>query len=73
LTSLAAKLKTPLQIGLHLVGGGGARPKPIHADIADTILSRLIDDFEPQLTRSGYDISSISDQFDVRPAEIRQL
>jgi len=30
-------------------------------------------DLEPQLTRNGYDIRSLVEQFDAKPAEIRQL
>jgi len=36
-------------------------------------LSRQIDDLEPQLTRHGYDTKRLADQFDAKPAEIRQL
>ena len=32
-----------------------------------------IDDLEPQLARHGYDTKSLADQFDAKPAEIRQL
>jgi len=76
-TLLAAKLKTPLQIGQHLVrafeAGFEAGAKPIDVNIVEASFSRQIDDLEPQLTRNGYDISSLADQFDARPAEIRQL
>jgi hypothetical protein len=37
------------------------------------LLSRQINDLEPQLTRNGYDIRSLVEQFDAKPAEIRQL
>ena len=74
---LAAKLKTPLQIGRHLVrafeAGFEASVKPIDAATVEGVLSRQIDDLEPQLTRHGYDTKSLADQFDARPAEIRQL
>ena len=36
-------------------------------------LSRRIDDLEPQLNRHGYDVKSLADQFDARPAEIKHL
>lgn len=39
----------------------------------ETVLSRRIDDLEPQLTRHGYDVRALCDQFDAKPAEIRQL
>lgn len=76
-TTLAAKLKTPLQIGRHLVrafeAGFEAGVKPVDASIVETVLSRRIDDLEPQLTRHGYDVKALCDQFDAKPAEIRQL
>jgi type II secretory pathway predicted ATPase ExeA len=76
-TLLAAKLKTPLQIGQHLVrafeAGFEIGAKPIDVNIVEAVLSRQIDDLEPQLTRNGYDIGSLAEQFDAKPAEIRQL
>jgi hypothetical protein len=76
-TMLAAKLKTPLQIGRHLVrafeAGFEANLRPVDASIVETVLSRRIDDLEPQLTRHGYDVRALCDQFDAKPAEIRQL
>jgi type II secretory pathway predicted ATPase ExeA len=76
-TLLAAKLKTPLQIGRHLVrafeAGFEAGVRPVDAAIVETVLSRRIDDLEPQLTRHGYDVKVLCDQFDAKPAEIRQL
>jgi type II secretory pathway predicted ATPase ExeA len=76
-TLLAAKLKTPLQIGRHLVrafeAGFEAGVKPVDTAIVETVLSRQIDDLEPQLTRHGYDVRALCDQFDAKPAEIRQL
>ncbi len=76
-TLLVAKLKTPLQIGQHLVrafeAGFEAGAKPVDVNIVEASLSRQIDDLEPQLTRNGYYIASLADQFEARPAEIRQL
>lgn len=76
-TSLAAKLKTPLQIGQHLVrafeAGFEMGVKPIDARIVEAVLSRQINDLEAQLTRNGYDIRSLVEQFEAKPAEIRQL
>lgn len=76
-TLLAAKLKTPLQIGQHLVrafeAGFELGAKPIDASIAEAVLSRRIADLEPRLTRNGYDIRSLVEQFDAKPAEIRRL
>jgi len=76
-TLLAAKLKTPLQIGQHLVrafeAGFELGAKPIDASIVGAVLSRQINDLEPQLTRNGYDLGSLVEQFDAKPAEIRRL
>lgn len=76
-TMLAAKLKTPLQIDRHLVrafeAGFEAAMKPVDASIVESVLSRRIDDLEPQLIRHGYDIKALCEQFDAKPAEIRQL
>jgi type II secretory pathway predicted ATPase ExeA len=76
-TLLAAKLKTPLQIGQHLVrafeAGFEIGAKPIDVNIVEAVLSRQINDLEPQLTRNGYDIGSLAEQFDAKPTEIRQL
>ncbi len=56
--SLVSKLKTPLQIGRHLVrafeAGFEAGVKPIDATVVEGVLSARIDDLEPQLTRHGY-------------------
>ena len=74
---LATKLRTPLQIQLHLslaleasYQTGGA---PITAELVETVLSRQIDDLEPTLTRHGYKIKDLVEQFDARPGEIKAL
>jgi len=76
-TLLAAKLKTPLQIGQHLVrafeAGFEIGARPIDVSVVEAVLSRQFDDLEPRLTRSGYDARSLVEQFDAKPAEIRQL
>ena len=76
-TLLAAKLKTPLQIGQHLVrafeAGFEIGAKPIDAGVVEVVLSSQLDDLEPQLTRNGYDLRSLVEQFDAKPAEIRRL
>ena len=53
--------------------GFEAGVKPSDASIIDTVLSRRIDDLEPELTRHGHDVRTMCDQFDAKPAEIRQL
>jgi hypothetical protein len=47
--------------------------KPIDARIVEAVLSRQINDLEAQLTRNGYDIRSLVEQVEAKPAEIRQL
>ncbi|CAD0264327.1 hypothetical protein DENIT_70066 [Pseudomonas veronii] len=37
------------------------------------MLSRQLDDLEPTLTRHGYRIKDLVDQFDARPNEIKAL
>ena len=76
-TLLAARLKTPLQIGRYLVrafeAGFEMAARPVDATVVEGVLSRRLDDLEPQLTRHGYDVKAICDQFDARPAEVRKL
>lgn len=75
---MAAKLRTPLQIERHLtlafeegfrVGG----EKPLSAEVVETVLSHALDDLEPRLTRHGYSVRTLSEQFNAKPAEIRRL
>ncbi|MGU5717997.1 hypothetical protein, partial [Aeromonas taiwanensis] len=53
--------------------GFGMGGKPVDATTVETIMSRRIDDLDPQLTRHGYDIRALCAQFDARPPEVRQL
>ena len=53
--------------------GFEAGAKTVDASIVETVLSRRIDDLEPQLIRHGYDVKALCEQFDAKPAEIRQL
>ena len=69
-TLLAARLKTPLQIGRYLVrafeAGFEMAARLVDATVVEGVLSRRLDDLEPQLTRHGYDVKAICDQFDAR-------
>jgi hypothetical protein len=47
--------------------------KPVDENVVEAVLSLRIDDLEPRLTRSGYDVRSLAEQFDAKPAEIRRL
>jgi type II secretory pathway predicted ATPase ExeA len=74
---LATKLRTPLQIQQHLTlaleAAYQAGEKPVSGDIITSVLSRQIDDMEPTLTRHGYRVKDLVEQFDAKPAEIRAL
>jgi hypothetical protein len=41
--------------------------------LVEPVLSLRIDDLEPRLTRSGYEVRSLAEQFDAKPSEIRRL
>ena len=55
---LATKLRTPLQVQLHLTlaleAGYQAGEKPVTAELVETVLSHQIGDLEPTLARHGY-------------------
>lgn len=74
---LVARLRTPLQIERHLTlafeEGFRIGEKPITTDVVEAVLSRQIDDLEPRLTRHGYSVRTLAEQFNAKPAEIRRL
>jgi type II secretory pathway predicted ATPase ExeA len=74
---LASRLRTPLQIQQHLTLAMEATyefgEKTVTTAIVESILSKQIDDLEPTLTRHGYDVKSLAEQFSTKPAEIRLL
>ncbi len=74
---LATKLRTPLQVQQHvtlvLEAGYLTGERPITAELVDSVLSRKLDDLEPTLTRHGYRLKDMVEQFDAKPAEIRAL
>jgi hypothetical protein len=47
-------------------GGFEMGVKPIDARIVEAVLSRQINDLEAQMTRNGYDIRSLVEQFGKR-------
>ena len=47
--------------------------KPVSYNIVESVLSRQIDDLEPTLTRNGYRLKDLTEQFDAKPAEIKAL
>ncbi len=74
---LADRLRTPLQIQLHLTlaleAGYQAGAKPVTADVVESMLSGSLDDLEPTLTRHGYKQKDLVEQFGAKPAEIKAL
>ena len=74
---LSTKLCTPLQVQLHptlaLEAGYRTGEKPVMAALVKTVLSRQLDDLEPTLTRHGYRLKDMVEQFDTKPAEIRAM
>ncbi len=74
---LATKLRTPLQIEQYLTraleAGYQTGETPISAEVVNAVLLRHSDDLEPTLTRNGYRIKDLAEQFDAKPAEIKAL
>jgi hypothetical protein len=74
---LATRLRTPLQIEQHLTlafeKGFRVGEKPVTAEVVEMVLSRQLDELEPKLTRHGYSVRSLSEQFNAKPAEIKRL
>lgn len=74
---LSTRLRTPLQIEQHLSlafeEAHRMGEKTVTEGIVSSILSKQIDDLEPILTRHGYNVKSLSEQFNAKPAEIRSL
>lgn len=72
---IADRLRTPLQIEMHLTlafeQGFRFDTKPVTVEIVEQVLSRAIDDLEPTLTRNGYDAGSLASQLGARPSDIR--
>jgi len=74
---LASRLRTPLQVQLHLTlaleAGYQAGERPVSAEVVESVLSRQLDDLEPTLTRHGYRVKDLVDLFDAKTAEIKAL
>lgn len=74
---LAARLRTPLQIEQHLSlafeEAHRLGEKTVTTAVVEAILSKQIDDLEPILTRHGYNVKSLSEQFNAKSDEIRSL
>lgn len=74
---MAERLNTPLQFAEHLnrafEAGFRMGQKPITSDIISGTLAPDFDDLEPRLTRQGYSIKILADQFQAKPADIRRF
>jgi type II secretory pathway predicted ATPase ExeA len=74
---LASHLLTPLQIEQHLIlafeEGCRVSEKPVTPEVVKSVLSKQIDDLEHRLTRHGYKVRSLADQFNAKPAEVKRL
>ena len=72
---LAARLRTPLQIQMHLTltleAGYQTGETPASAELVEANLSKQLDDLEPTLARHGYRLRDLVEQFDAKPGEIR--
>lgn len=74
---LASRLRTPLQIEWHLTQALEAAyqtgESPIGPELVETLLYRHLDDLESTLTRQGYGLKNLVQNFDAKPAEIKAL
>ena len=74
---LASRLRTPLQIEWHLSqafeAAYQAGESPVGADLVEALLSRHLEDLESTLTRQGYGVKELVQNFDAKPAEVKAL
>ena len=74
---LASRLRTPLQIEWHLTQALEAAyqsaESPVGAELVEALLSRHLEDMESTLTRQGYGLKELVQNFDAKPAEIKAL
>jgi type II secretory pathway predicted ATPase ExeA len=74
---LANRLRTPLQIEWHLTQAFEAAYQsgeaPVSADLVEALLARHLEDLESTLTRQGYGVKDLVQNFDAKPAEIKAL
>ena len=74
---MAERLNTPLQFAEYLnrafESGFRTGQKPVTAEIVEATLAPDFDDLEPRLTRQGYSVKTLADQFKARPIEIRRF
>ena len=74
---LASRLRTPLQIEWHLTQAFEAAfqsgEAPVGVDLVEALLARHLEDLESTLTRQGYGVKELVQNFDARPAEVKAL
>ena len=74
---LVSRLRTPLQVQLHLSLALEAAYQtgelPVSAGVVESVLSRQIDDLEPTLTRHGYRKKDLVELFDSKTAEVKAM
>lgn len=74
---LSSKLRTPLQVQLHLARALEASyqtgERQVSEDVVQSVISRHIDDLEPTLTRHGYRLKDLVEQFDGKAHEFKAL
>jgi type II secretory pathway predicted ATPase ExeA len=74
---LASRLRTPLQIEWHLAQAFEAAyqsdESPVGSELVEALLARHLEDMESTLTRQGYGVKELVQNFDARPAEIKAL
>lgn len=74
---LASRLRTALQIEWHLTqafeAGYQSGENPVGAELVETVLSKHLDDMEATITRQGYGLRELVQNFDAKPAEIKAL
>jgi hypothetical protein len=74
---LASRLKTALQIEWHLTQAFEAAYQsgetPVGVELVETVLSKHLDDIEATITRQGYGLRELVQNFDAKPAEIKAL
>ncbi len=64
---------TSFALAVHEIADAVSSWRAADVTIVETVLSRRIDDLEPQLTRHGYDVRALCEQFEAKPVEIREL
>ena len=74
---LAERLSTPLQIGHYLTlafeEAFHIGQKPVTAEFVNRVLAISLNDPEPHLIRHGYNVKSLAQLINIRPAEIRAV